>query len=531
MNRSLRKSSIVLLAFLVPVAFACFTSHIWEDYFITLRSSRNLVAGRGLVFNPGEYVQTFTSPLGTLVPALCTWVSGIGRETAALWIFRLASAGALATAAALLWRRSGDLALGSLGRLVLFGLLLADPKLADFAINGMETGFLVFFTVLLWSELEAPDGPRAGVLAAAFAGLMWTRPDGFVLAGALVLPHLLLRRPEAAAPRLCWRTLARGAALGGLLYAPWFFWAWAYYGSPVPNTIVAKMAVAPPFDWLDRLLVPLKLVGFSSPLDGVFLPAYWNGGGWPVEGLNYGHLLAALAALAWLFPGLPAAGRRASLALFAGAFYLNSIYVYPWYLPPWTMLGTIALAFAADWAAARAAAAGRRRLRAAVVTLAAATVALQVILLACVAWQMRIQQQVIEDQGRRVIGEWLRDHAAPGDRVFLEPLGYIGYYSQLKTYDVPGLSAPEVVRALRSGSAAYADLITRFNPEWLVLRPVEIQRQGISKEWILARYRIAKVIDNEPRLAAVRFLPGRQGMEIDARFMVFERLDRRGTPQ
>ena len=33
----------------------------------------------------------------------------------------------------------------------------------------------------------------------------------------------------------------------------------------------------------------------------------------------------------------------------------------------------------------------------------------------------------------------LRDHAAPGDAVLLESHGYIGYFSGLKTYDVPGL--------------------------------------------------------------------------------------------
>src|SRR5690349_11265175 len=52
---------VVLLAFLLPLAFAGFTGHAWEDYFITLRSSRNLVEGHGLVFNPGERVHTFTS--------------------------------------------------------------------------------------------------------------------------------------------------------------------------------------------------------------------------------------------------------------------------------------------------------------------------------------------------------------------------------------------------------------------------------------------------------------------------------------
>src|SRR5437762_13650216 len=51
-----------------------YTNHAWEDYYITLRSSRNLLEGNGLVYNAGDRLHTFTSPLGVLIPALCTWL-------------------------------------------------------------------------------------------------------------------------------------------------------------------------------------------------------------------------------------------------------------------------------------------------------------------------------------------------------------------------------------------------------------------------------------------------------------------------
>ena len=46
-------------------------------------------------FNPGERVHTFTSPLGVLLPALCTWMAGADHEAAALWLFRLLNAALL----------------------------------------------------------------------------------------------------------------------------------------------------------------------------------------------------------------------------------------------------------------------------------------------------------------------------------------------------------------------------------------------------------------------------------------------------
>ena len=123
-------------------------------------------------------------------------------------------------------------------------------------------------------------------------------------------------------------------------------------------------------------------------------------------------------------------------------------------------------------------------------------VAFEAMLLACVTWEMRVQQRVIEDDGRKIIGEWLRANAAPGDRIFLEPLGYVGYYSHLKAYDYPGLTSREVVTAIREGATTYPELIAQLKPDWLILRPLEIEQQGITNMKTRAHYRVAKVINH-----------------------------------
>jgi hypothetical protein len=524
MRRRDLKWLIAALAFAIPIAFALFTNHAWEDYYITLRSSRNLLEGKGLVYNAGDRLHTFTSPLGVLIPALCTWLSGPDHELTALWIFRVFNATLLAATAVLLWRRSQTLNLGPVGRFVLFGVLFLDPKLIDFCTNGQEAGILVFFAVLLWSELEAPKGPRAVLLALALGGLMWTRPDAFVFAGALILSHLWLNSGVGGERRVQWKVLLRGVLLGALLYLPWFGWAWWYYGSPIPNTIVAKAAINAPRNVLDLLLLPLTLLGPTSHLDGVFLPSYFGFGGWMVCVVNFGHALALAAGFCWIAPRLPAAGRRVSLALFIGALYLCAIYVYPWYFAPWTALGSISLGFLADWAWTRAADAVSRRARPALMTACVTTVAFEAMLLACATWEMRVQQRLIEDGGRKVIGEWLRTNAAPGDRVFLEPLGYIGYYSRLKAYDYPGLTSREVVTAIRDGATSYPELIARLKPDWLILRPLEIEKQGVMDADTRAHYRVAKVIDHARELEAISFLPGRGWLEYDSQFVVFRRV-------
>ena len=102
----------VLLAMLVLFGYAFYTGHVWEDFLITFRHSQNLCEGNGLVYRPGERVHGFTSPLGTLLPALCHLATGQRSYLAALWLFRVMSALAFVGAGLLLLRAVGEAGTG-----------------------------------------------------------------------------------------------------------------------------------------------------------------------------------------------------------------------------------------------------------------------------------------------------------------------------------------------------------------------------------------------------------------------------------
>lgn len=91
--------SAPLVAFVVTVVvalgFALYTHHAWEDYWITYRASRTLAMGHGLVFNVGDRLHTFTSPLGVLLPAIASVLTANSSDAAALSIFRGNDWGAL----------------------------------------------------------------------------------------------------------------------------------------------------------------------------------------------------------------------------------------------------------------------------------------------------------------------------------------------------------------------------------------------------------------------------------------------------
>ena len=71
-----------------------------DDAFISFRYVRNLLAGHGLVFNPGEYVEGYSNFLWVLELAAVWGALGVPPEQAAPW---LSAACTAATVGALLW--------------------------------------------------------------------------------------------------------------------------------------------------------------------------------------------------------------------------------------------------------------------------------------------------------------------------------------------------------------------------------------------------------------------------------------------
>jgi len=525
------------IAAVACLGFAAVTGHMWEDYFITFRASLNLASGHGLVFQPGERVHTFTSPLGTLLPALFALGGGEDVAVRALWLFRCVSAAALGGAlglAARVQQRAGlaPLAIGAAG--VAWSI---DPKTVDFSINGMESALLILFIVLTWRAFAT--GAQVLPCALALAGLQWTRPDGCVFFGVLGLGWLAFG--GAAAPGLRDRILLliRAVALGIALYLPWLLFAWWYYGSPIPHTVMAKISHHAPGELLPALILyPGRLLFGHVALHDVFMPTYFFFGGWPPALAWIARFLAVVPALAWLWPRVPPAGRVASTAFFLGGFYVEYIPRSPWYYPGWQALGFLAWAYvlhaACRGAVSRPARDPELLVRADVrpdktlSTLARVTagvlVTVQAGLFVATAVQMRAQQAVIENGHRTQIGRWLRAEAGPADRVYLEPLGYIGFFSGLKMLDYPGLSSPEVVAARRAGHSTHARVIAALRPEWLVLRPDQVQSiQTEAPQLLSQEYRLARLFDARAAVDAITFLPGRGYLEFDALYLVFRR--------
>jgi hypothetical protein len=523
----------VALSALLPLGFALLTDHTWEDFFITFRHSQNLVDGKGLVYQPGERIHGFTSPLGTLLPALGYWLTGAdGSYERALWFLRITSAIALAGAAWLLIRTAARGGAGRWALVPLALLFLFDIKAAAFSVNGMETAFMLLF--VLWGFWLAGNDERSWLVnGVCWAALMWTRPDGCIY---IAIFSLLIMNYGEGERRDRLLGIVKSAVVCALLYLPWFVWTWSYYGTPVPHTIVAKShllmlgGTAPP-GWIRiGILLPEKL---AAP----FQPAYYEWGGWPTAVHWISLALGVFCATYWLLPVQDRLGKMASLAYLLLSMYLGYVtIVYPWYLPPVAVFGYLTLALGLTHLAGLRAQAGtpdgvpqapsanRRGLRPLPIFAGGLLVLLcvgQLALYVFGAEVLAVRQAEVERGLRIPLALWLKERLQPGDRIYLEPLGYIGYFSGGKMLDCPGLVAPEAIAAIDAGARDQAELGLALKPEWMVLRPWE--KDLLSKHEEFQRtYTEVNLFDVRDRVAEYG-QPVRDNVKFDAAFHVFRR--------
>jgi arabinofuranosyltransferase len=210
---------------------------IAEDAFINFRVVSNVLHHHLPNWNLSERVQVYTSPLWMALSVAVTAVQGDPIEST-IWL----SFGVFTAAMLLLWRASGQH--------VLLWLLMATAwcssrSVRDYICSGLEPPLVmaaVGAAVTLphiWPRL----GPRG--MGQLLAWCLLVRHDMALLVGPLLLHAAWQRQAAHMAPDTkLLRRLARlmkDLSIGAWPLLAWTAWSWLYYGSPVPNTALAKM--------------------------------------------------------------------------------------------------------------------------------------------------------------------------------------------------------------------------------------------------------------------------------------------------
>ena len=398
-----------------------------DDDFIVQRYARNLLDGRGLVFDDGARVEGFTCPLWLFVLAGVMAVGGVAAAVGP-WI------GAAAVLASALIALARAPFAGRAPAVAAAFAIAASAALAHHAALGLGTtlaGFLVLAWYVATERAERVGGSH--VLAGVFLGLA------------------TLLRPETAGFALPWLVLLpRERRLGALVAFAMWSGAWlvfrlAYYGEWLPMTYYAKKLpladdLGYGFDYLARatldtgFVVLLALAAFARAT---------------------GRALRAHSATA----ALVGAGVTTAIVTWAGGDYLPLARFLVPALPVVLVLACDALHAMLPVARVPALAA---------VALVGAW--------PCVNLDQYRGTHAFYEERWIAIGEMLRARFPADTRVATAPIGAIGFHSRLPIVDLLGLTnsairnaKPDLAITMKGHHRYDADWVLAQQPDLLVL--------------------------------------------------------------
>jgi len=428
---SLRTKLIIAFATAVGVrlGFHLATGFVADDAFITFRYAENLATGYGFVYNAGERVLGTSTPLFTWLLALLATLR-IPTITGALGVSLVCSG----LTAAVLYRLAINLRLGRLTWLPVIAYAFW-PRSVPADTSGMETALftLLITAVFYYSHRRLP---YYAIGLATLATL--TRPEGALL---LVLVLILSIRQQPYR----WKSYL---SVSAALIVPWLLFAHFYFGSVLPHSIPAKLALYSQFG----------TVGWWQNL--VYLMAWHNPVGWLLTGLavlggyrlnrtqNFGRLEAI-----WLV---------AMIAFFTfGRTHLFFWYVTPIY-PIYLLFAAASVGYIQD---------RFPRLQSNSDHLVRLIGLATIVVLSIGIWRQYDHYRETQgyfDQVLKPAAYYLKQQLTDDhELVAAEDIGYFGYYSGCRILDRDGLISPVSVSYNRD--AAYFDLIVDSRPEWVAV--------------------------------------------------------------
>jgi hypothetical protein len=490
------RSLFLLMAFavLIRLFYWAYTGRTWDDALISVLHSENAARGLGLTHvNPGEPpLHGFTSPLSVLLPLVGDLVHvGYG-----LLFLKLLSAFAGAAAAWLGAQICLEIGLPPALALTAAAFLALDYHQILWGMAGMETQVVTLAYLYSIYCLQRGSQWQKG-LSLGFA--MLARPDAAIWVAFACAVEL--RRAWRSGS---WRLLAPVFSGLALLYGPWLVFTFVYYGSPVPNTIVAKSMGYPSFGMqlhakpaLEKILVVGRRL---FDVLGSLGPGYGGNGTGFAPSWDH-RTIASLMFVLGILGAIVAFRKRHANALFVYAFvlfytfYLTFVpnYIFGWYTAPVAAAAIIGSLYG-FWQVLRSFTTEPSSERLAAYAGIAFIAAILSILPAAIRSDRYIQEYV--DGGRKQLGLYLARVSLPADTVSAESLGYFGYYSQRTMYDYPGLCSPKVVRYLRDHpqGRSMISMMNALRPTYLVLRPNEYLGQDgqILFPWLKQDYHLVR---------------------------------------
>ncbi len=456
----------------------------FDDPFVTYRYARNLRAGLGLVYNPGERVLSTTAPLyavllagGALftdnIPALSNGIGIVALFIGACFLYLLCDS------------------FGTSSTGLMAGILYVTAPL-----HWLSLGFeAAFYLALILGAFYFYFKDHLAICVVLLAFALLTRGDGILPALALGIHYVVTKR------HVPWRAVILYLVLSAplLIYLTWFF------GSPFPVTLTAKAAQA-----------KLGITGFyphTTFVQGALILAdayYQQSKLYLVVGSCVGIGLITIRQQKWFWPVL-----FWSVLYFVG-YNLLKVAPYHWYYVPLVP----ALVLLAGQGFTAIVGQIHSRLKSASVLQRILILVLGLLLLLPQLISNREIYYALRNPGSvspdsevykvlpeakvkvyRRVGEWLREHTPEDALVGVTEVGVIGYYAHRRMVDFLGLIRPAVAQALQDGNIQWALLY--YQPDYVVLTRVNplYSYDVRADEWFKAAYMPVQIFEDTSGVA------------------------------
>ncbi|MGC9521778.1 MAG: hypothetical protein ACP5HG_07845 [Anaerolineae bacterium] len=221
--------ALLLVGFLILVVRNAWLS---DDAYITFRTVDNFVNGYGLTWNVRERVQAYTHPLWMFLMAGVYAITGEIFYTSQLVSIALSFVAVLMIA--LYVSRTSLRAMAALVTFIL------SKAFVDYATSGLENPLthLILAAFILIYAIDRASPRRLLWLSLVAALGMVNRLDTLLLFAPALVWAVIEARSRGTPPG--WRPVL-GVCLGALPLLLWLAFATFYYGTPLPNTALAKL--------------------------------------------------------------------------------------------------------------------------------------------------------------------------------------------------------------------------------------------------------------------------------------------------
>ncbi|MBW8012335.1 MAG: hypothetical protein FVQ83_14065 [Chloroflexi bacterium] len=437
--------ALIGAAIVLRVVWIAYTNFTYEDAFITFRYSRQLAEGNGFVYNIGERVYGTTTPLFTILTSIWLLITRSDVVLGGRILNLAATLGAFILLAKTL-RNAGSSHVQSF--LAIF-LLSFTSKLWIIDTGGMETSLVIFFMAASWYTYVKGEIRWTGIL---LGFLLLTRPDTFLWPVSLGIIELFSKPKNAF----------RMALAAGLTYLPWAIFATLYFGSPIPHTVIAKWVAYVELDQNPYSYKLAIITGWLGPLDipGEFYKVkIW------LERIVMGF---GAIQIIYIFKNK----KLAVLPLFGileliRIVFTRTTFFHRYFIPLfWVGMILFGLGLGYIWNFVRISPRFKKLLGAAIL-LAGVYVSFDWGFQKALA--VKDLQIYRQEASLQAIGLWLNANTPPDSRVQLEPLGYVGYYSDRTMLDEVGLVTPRMVEYKQAGILDLHEYLRAFDPDYYVI--------------------------------------------------------------